>query len=243
MSDNAMTYRIAVKEVAMQHGVYATFMPKPLFGENGSGMHTHQSLFSRREQRVLRPGRRVPPRRTRRSRSSPASSSTRARSAALFAPRVNSYKRLVPGYEAPVYVAWSQRNRSALIRVPMYHPGKEQATRCELRCPDPSCNPYLTFAAMLHAGLEGIEKGYELPDPMETNLYDLTADGARRSWASSSCPRRSARRSRRWPARSWCGRRSATTSSTRYVDLKRAEWEDYRVQVTPWELERYLSVL
>ena len=89
---------------------------------------------------------------------------------------MNSYKRLVPGYEAPVYIAWSRRNRSALIRVPVYHPGKEQATRAELRCPDPACNPYLTFAAMLHAGLEGIEKGYELPDPMETNLYDLTAD-------------------------------------------------------------------
>ena len=116
---------------------------------------------------------------------------------------MNSYKRLVPGYEAPVYIAWSRRNRSALIRVPMYHPGKEQATRCELRCPDPACNPYLTFAAMLHAGLEGIEKGYELPEPMETNLYDLTADERARS-GSSSCPRRSARRSRSWRTRSWC---------------------------------------
>jgi glutamine synthetase len=89
---------------------------------------------------------------------------------------VNSYKRLVPGYEAPVYCAWSQRNRSALVRVPVYHPGKERATRCELRCPDPSCNPYLTFAAMLHAGLEGIENGYECPEPMERNLYELTHD-------------------------------------------------------------------
>ena len=94
----------------------------------------------------------------------------------MFAQWVNSYKRLVPGYEAPVYVAWSRRNRSALIRIPLYKPGAEQATRAEIRCPDPACNPYLTFAALLHAGLEGIEKGYELPEPMETNLYHLTAE-------------------------------------------------------------------
>ena len=94
----------------------------------------------------------------------------------MFAQWVNSYKRLVPGYEAPVYVAWSRRNRSALIRIPLYKPGNEQATRAEIRCPDPACNPYLTFAALLHAGLEGIEKGYELPDPMETNLYHLTPE-------------------------------------------------------------------
>ncbi len=176
MSDNAMTYRIVVKEIAHLHGVYATFMPKPLFGENGSGMHTHQSLFSELVERVLS------------RRAVTTTSPTPARSyiagllkhareiCALFAPNVNSYKRLVLGYEAPVYCAWSQRNRSALVRVPMYQPGKEKATRCELRCPDPSCNPYLAFAAMLHAGLEGIEKGYEIPEPMERNLYDLTHD-------------------------------------------------------------------
>ena len=98
----------------------------------------------------------------------------------IFAQWVNSYKRLVPGYEAPVYVAWSRRNRSALVRVPLYHPGKEQATRMELRCPDPACNPYLTFAVLLQAGLEGIEHGYELPDPMEKNLYHLSPDERRR---------------------------------------------------------------
>ena len=112
----------------------------------------------------------------------------------MFAQWVNSYKRLVPGYEAPVYVAWSQRNRSALIRIPLYKPGSEQATRAEIRCPDPACNPYLTFAALLHAGLEGIEQGYELPEPMETNLYHLTPSSGG-SAESSRCPRRSARRS------------------------------------------------
>jgi glutamine synthetase len=157
MSDNAMTYRIAVKEIAMQHGVYATFMPKPLFGENGSGMHTHQSLFSGGSNAFFDPDDEYHLSDT--AKAFIAGQLKHAREiAALFAPNVNSYKRLVLGYEAPVYVAWSRRNRSALIRVPMYHPGNEQATRCELRCPDPSCNPYLTFAAMLHAGLEGIER-------------------------------------------------------------------------------------
>ena len=191
MADNAMTYRIVVKEIAMKYGVYATFMPKPLFGENGSGMHVHQSLFSGTsnaffdadDEYHLSPV----------AKSFIAGQLRHAREiSALFAQWVNSYKRLVPGYEAPVYIAWSRRNRSALVRVPVYHPGKEQATRAELRCPDPSCNPYLTFAAMLHAGLEGIEKGYELPDPMERNLYDLTARRARagRDRAASGDARR-----------------------------------------------------
>ena len=156
---------------------------------------------------------------------------------------MNSYKRLVPGYEAPVYCAWSQRNRSALVRVPMYHPGKEQATRCELRCPDPSCNPYLTFAAMLHAGLEGIEKGYQCPEPMETQSLRPLARRARRSAASSSSRRRSARRSRCSPARSSCASALGDHIFERYVELKREEWEEYRVQVTQWELDRYLPIL
>ncbi|MBA2256161.1 MAG: glutamine synthetase, partial [Thermoleophilaceae bacterium] len=173
MSDNTMTYRIAVKEVAMQHGYYATFMPKPLFGENGSGMHTHQSLFANGRNAFFDADDEYYLSDV--CRAFIAGQLRHARElSALFAPSVNSYKRLVPGYEAPVYVAWSRRNRSALVRVPLYHPGKEKATRMELRCPDPSCNPYLTFAALLHAGLEGIEHGYELPEPMERNLYDLS---------------------------------------------------------------------
>ncbi|MEA2439530.1 MAG: glutamine synthetase, partial [Thermoleophilaceae bacterium] len=178
MSDNAMTYKIVVKEIAQEHGVYATFMPKPLFGENGSGMHTHQSLFNAGSNAFFDASDQYHLSATAKSYIAGLLKHAREISA-LFAPTVNSYKRLVPGYEAPVYCAWSQRNRSALVRVPMYHPGKEQATRCELRCPDPSCNPYLTFAAMLHAGLDGIEKGYTIPDPMETNLYDLSHDERR----------------------------------------------------------------
>src|SRR3954469_13242528 len=178
MADDCMTYRITVKEYAMKYGWHATFMPKPLFGENGSGMHTHQSLFKDGRNAfydaddsyyLSEVGKAFIAGQLRHAREI----------CSIFAQWVNSYKRLVPGYEAPVYVAWSRRNRSALVRVPLYKPGNEQATRAEIRCPDPACNPYLTFAALLHAGLEGIEKGYELPDPMETNLYHLTAEQRR----------------------------------------------------------------
>ena len=178
MADHTITYRLIVKEIAAKNGVYATFMPKPLFGENGSGMHTHMSLFKDGRNAVLRRRRRAPP--VEPGKAFIAGLLRHAREmSAIFAQWVNSYKRLVPGYEAPVYVAWSQRNRSALIRIPLYKPGSEQATRAEIRCPDPACNPYLTFAALLHAGLEGIEQGYELPEPMETNLYHLTAEERR----------------------------------------------------------------
>ena len=240
MSDNTMTYRIAVKEVAMQHGCYATFMPKPLFGENGSGMHTHQSLFSEGKNAFFDPDDEYYL--TDVAKAFIAGQLRHARElSALFAPSVNSYKRLVPGYEAPVYVAWSRRNRSALVRVPLYHPGKEKATRMELRCPDPSCNPYLTFAALLHAGLEGIEHGYELPEPMERNLYDLSPS------------EREARGIEQLPetlgdaidamAHSDLARKALGDHIfSRYVELKREEWDEYRVQVTPWELQTYLSV-
>ena len=141
MADDCMTYRITVKEYAMKYGWHATFMPKPLFGENGSGMHVHQSLFKDGTQRLLRRRRPVLPLRRRRRRSSPASSRHAREISPLFAQWVNSYKRLVPGYEAPVYLAWSRRNRSALIRVPLYHPGKEQATRAGAALPRPRLQP------------------------------------------------------------------------------------------------------
>jgi glutamine synthetase len=241
MADNAMTYRITVKEIAMKYGVYATFMPKPLFGENGSGMHTHQSLFAGDRNSFFDPDDEYHLSPT--AKSFIAGQLKHAREiSALFAQWVNSYKRLVPGYEAPVYIAWSRRNRSALIRVPMYHPGKEQATRCELRCPDPACNPYLTFAAMLHAGLEGIEKGYELPDPMETNLYDLTTE-ERTKLGIEQLPETLGEAIEEMAGSELVLKALGEHVFTRYVDLKRAEWEDYRVQLSPWELDRYLSVL
>ena len=158
MADHTVTYRLVVKEIAKKAGYHATFMPKPLFGENGSGMHTHQSLFAEGknaffdaddEWHLSGVGKAFIAGQLRHAREI----------SAVFAQWVNSYKRLVPGYEAPVYVAWSRRNRSALIRIPLYKPGNEQATRAEIRCPDPACNPYLTFAALLHAGPRGHRAG------------------------------------------------------------------------------------
>ena len=230
MSDNAMTYRITVKEIAMKYGLYATFMPKPLFGENGSGMHVHQSLFAdgrnaffdADDEYHLSPI----------AKSFIAGQLRHARElSALFAQWVNSYKRLVPGYEAPVYIAWSRRNRSALVRVPVYHPGK-----------DPACNPYLTFAGLLHAGLEGIEKGYELPPPMETNLYDLSPD-ERARLGIEQLPETLGEAIDEMSKSELVLKALGEHVFTRYVDLKRAEWEDYRIQVSPWELEQYLSIL
>jgi glutamine synthetase len=240
MADATMTYRIAVKEVAMQHGCYATFMPKPLFGENGSGMHTHQSLFTGDRNAFFDPDDQYFLSDV--AKSFIAGQLRHARElSALFAPSVNSYKRLVPGYEAPVYIAWSRRNRSALVRVPLYHPGKESATRAELRCPDPSCNPYLTFAALLQAGLEGIEKGYELAPPMDTNLYHLTAE-ERKERGIVALPETLGEAIEEMAQSALIERALGEHIFSRYIDLKRAEWSDYRVQVTPWELDRYLAV-
>jgi glutamine synthetase len=161
---------------------------------------------------------------------------------AVFAQWVNSYKRLVPGYEAPVYVAWSQRNRSALVRIPLYKPGSEQGTRAELRCPDPACNPYLTFAALLHAGLEGIARGYELAPPMETNLYHLSAE-ERTERGIVSLPETLGEAIDEFSKSDLMRRAFGDHIFNAYVKLKRGEWDDYRVQLTEWERERYLSVL
>jgi glutamine synthetase len=241
MADHTITYRLVVKEIAKKAGYHATFMPKPIFGENGSGMHTHQSLFadgknaffdSDDEWHLSDVGKAFI-----------AGQLHHAREiSAVFAQWVNSYKRLVPGYEAPVYVAWSRRNRSALIRIPLYKPGNEQATRAEIRCPDPACNPYLTFAALLHAGLEGIEKGYELPPPMEQNLYHLTAE-QRKERGILALPETLGEAIDELAESELARRALGPHVFRRYVELKRKEWDDYRVQLTPWELEKYLPAL
>jgi glutamine synthetase len=241
MADHTVTYRLIVKEIAKKAGYHATFMPKPIFGENGSGMHTHQSLFkdgrnaffdADDEWHLSDTGKAFI-----------AGQLHHAREiSAVFAQWVNSYKRLVPGFEAPVYVAWSRRNRSALIRIPLYKPGAEQATRAEIRCPDPACNPYLTFAALLHAGLEGIEQGYDLPEPMETNLYHLTAD-QRRERGIVSLPETLGEAIEELSGSDLARKALGPHIFDRYVELKRKEWDEYRVQLSQWELEKYLSVL
>ncbi|MFH2145033.1 MAG: glutamine synthetase family protein [Candidatus Omnitrophota bacterium] len=241
MADNVITYRVVVKEIASKFGVYATFMPKPIFGQNGSGMHTHQSLFKGTKNAFF--DAKASDYLSAVAQSYIAGLLTHAREiCSIFAQTTNSYKRLVPGYEAPVYVAWSRRNRSALVRVPLYHPGQEKATRCEFRACDPACNPYLTFAAMLHAGLEGIEKKYKAPKPMEQNLYHLT-DSERKAKGIDTLPDN-------------LGYAISITENSklvkkilgdhifpRFVELKKKEWDEYRIQVPQYELDKYLAIL
>jgi glutamine synthetase len=241
MADHTITYRLIVKEISKKAGFHATFMPKPIFGENGSGMHTHQSLFSDGRNAFFDGEDKWHLSDT--GKAFIAGQLRHAREiAAVFAQWVNSYKRLVPGYEAPVYTAWSQRNRSALIRIPVYKPGHEQATRAEIRCPDPACNPYLTFACLLHAGLDGIERGYELPEPMETNLYHLTPE-QRRERGITSLPETLGEAIDELAQSDLARQALGPHIFDRYVELKRKEWDEYRVQLTEWELGRYLPVL
>jgi glutamine synthetase len=241
MADHTVTYRLIVKEVAKKAGYHATFMPKPIFGENGSGMHTHQSLFANGRNAFFDGEDKW--HLSEQGKAFIAGQLRHAREiAAVFAQWVNSYKRLVPGYEAPVYTAWSQRNRSALIRIPVYKPGHEQATRAEIRCPDPACNPYLTFACLLHAGLDGIEQGLELPEPMETNLYHLTPE-QRRERGITSLPETLGEAIDELAESDLAREALGPHIFDRYIELKRKEWDDYRVQLTSWELERYLPVL
>lgn len=241
MADNVVTYKFIIKEVAETHGIYATFMPKPIFGVNGSGMHTHQSLFkggrnaffNAKDKHYLSDV----------AKSFIAGQLKHAKEmSSVLAQWVNSYKRLVPGYEAPVYIAWSQRNRSALIRVPHYKPGKENSTRAELRCPDPACNPYLAFAVMLAAGLEGVQKGYKIPEPMNENLFDLT-EKERKERGIESLP------SNLYEAILTTENSELVRNTlgehifSRFIELKKKEWDDYRIQVTEYELKRYLPIL
>ncbi len=241
MADKVMTYKTVVKEIATKHGVYATFMPKPIRDQNGSGMHTHQSLFSGDSNAFFDSNDQYYLSET--AKAFIAGQLRHAREISIiFAQFVNSYKRLVPGYEAPVYIAWSRRNRSALVRVPLYHPGKEKATRAELRCPDPAANIYLCFAALLHAGLEGIERGYELPEPMERNLYHLSHE-EREKLGIHSLPSDLGEAIKEAENSELLYKCLGEHVFTRLLELKREEFEDYRVQVTPYEIQKYLPVL
>ncbi len=241
MADYTMTYRQAVKAVAARKGVYATFMPKPVFGENGSGMHVHQSLFTGDKNAFFDPDDEY-------FLSDVAKHYVAGLLAhapeycAVIAQWVNSYKRLVPDYEAPCYICWGRKNRSAMVRVPEYKPGKEHATRAELRSPDPACNPYLAFAVMLAAGLKGIEEGYELPDPVERDVYSLTkAEMA--DLGIESLPRDLGH------ATELCENSELVRDALgdhifeKFIDNKKIEWDNYRVRVTGYELEKYLPML
>ena len=241
MADSVMTYRLVVKEVALKFGVYATFMPKPVFGINGSGMHVHQSLFQGEKNAFFDAKDEYH-----------LSKDAKSYIAGLLkhAPEitavcnqwVNSYKRLVPGYEAPVYLSWARRNRSDLVRVPEYRPGREKATRIEFRSPDPACNPYLAFSVMLAAGLEGIEKGYEAPDPIEENVYEMTNED-RAERGIGTLPASLLEATLLTEQSDLVRKALGEHVFNAFVQNKKIEWDDYRTQVTEYELKRYLPIL
>ena len=240
-ADNAVTFKTTLKAVAASKGLYATFMPKPFFGINGSGMHTHQSLWDVKRGRNAFSDPKDSYGLSETARQYIAGTLEHARGMiAVLAPLVNSYKRLVPGYEAPVYVGWARINRSALIRIPQISKGSDASTRIELRCPDPSSNPYLDFAAMLAAGLDGMERKLTPPDPVEENLYHFDA------------AKLESRKIRQLPgtlreALDELSRDEVIRDALgdhvleRFIEAKTEEWDEYRIQVSDWEVERYLE--
>lgn len=238
-ADNAITFRYVLKAVAKFHKLYATFMPKPIAGINGSGMHTHQSLVysDSGKNAFADPDDEFGLSTV--ARQYIAGQLAHARGlCAVVAPLVNSYKRLVPGYEAPVYVSWARINRSSLIRVPRV--SNIEATRLELRCPDPSCNPYLAFAVMLAAGLDGIRNEMTPPDALEENLYDL--DDVRRAEQQVATLPGSLKEALACLAEDEVIRDALGPHVfEHFIDAKLQEWDDYRIQVTPWEVDRYLA--
>lgn len=241
MADNCMTYRLVVKEIAQMNGIYATFMPKPLYGEAGNGMHTHQSLFKGDKNAFFDPNDEYHLSNV--GKSYIAGILKHAKEiTSVLSQWVNSYKRLVSGYEAPVYVCWAQRNRSALVRVPMYKPGKEKATRIELRSPDPACNPYLAFAVMLAAGLEGIEKGYKLPDPVSDNIYEMS-DEERERIGIEALPEDLHSAIEITEQSEMVEKALGKQVFEWFIRNKKMEWDEYRTRVTPYELEKYLPLL
>ncbi len=241
MADNVMTYRVVVKEIAIKHGVYATFMPKPVFGINGSGMHVHMSLFkgdtnvffdkkgkyylSKIALNVVAGLLKYAPEIT-----------------AVTSQWVNSYKRLVPGYEAPVYISWATRNRSDLIRVPEYKPGFENATRFEIRSPDPACNPYLCFSVLLAAGLAGIEEGLQPPEPVKENVYHMSEEN-KKSLGIGTLPASLLEAIQLTEKSELVRKALGDHVFEAFIKNKKIEWDQYRTQVTDYELKRYFPIL
>jgi glutamine synthetase len=241
MADSTMIYRLVVKEVALKNNVYASFMPKPIFGVNGSGMHTHQSLFKGKKNAFFDPKDKY--HLSDIAKKYIAGLMKHAREITLVTNQwVNSYKRLVPGYEAPVYISWAQRNRSDLIRIPVYKPKKELATRVEYRSPDPACNPYFAFSVMLAAGLEGIEKRYSLRDPVERNVYEMTEE-ERKKYKIDSLPGDLYEAIKITEKSDLVKQALGDHVFHQFIENKKIEWERYRARVTDYELDQYFSIL
>ncbi|MCY4412366.1 MAG: type I glutamate--ammonia ligase [Caldilineaceae bacterium] len=238
-ADNTITLRTTLKAIAQKNGLHCSFMPKPITGVNGSGMHVHQSLWRHGENETCMYD----------GDDEYGLSKTAlhfiagqlAHAAAItpiIAPLVNSYKRLVPGYEAPVYVSWGRTNRSALIRIPRINPNRPQSTRCELRCPDPSANPYLAFAVMLAAGLDGIERKLDPPMPAEEDLYQMNGDRSGLETLPGNLGEALDALREDEVVQDALGQHVVE----RYIEAKSLEWDSYRNFVTQWELDRYMGV-
>ncbi len=241
IADQAITFKFTLKWIASHHNLHATFMPKPIAGINGSGMHVHQSLFDLNSKNLF---------------FDPKDYYNLSKLAkyfiqgqlshikamnAILNPTINSYKRLVVGYEAPVYIAWGQRNRSALIRIPRYTPGREKAVRAELRCPDPTANPYLAFAVMIAAGLDGIKKKVMPPKPIEENIYEFTNEEASKR-SIDVLPRDITESLKHLENDNIIRDAIGEYSYQKIYQLKMKEWESYNLQVTPWEIKQYLEI-
>jgi glutamine synthetase len=238
-ADQAVTLRVALKAVAQQHNLYATFMPKPIAGINGSGMHVHQSLSDLQSGQNIFYDAQDPYGLSQTARHFIAGLLAHARGMiAILAPLINSYKRLVPGYEAPVYLSWGRTNRSALVRVPRISAGRPQSTRVELRCPDPACNPYLAFAVMLMAGLDGIRNQLPLSDAAEEDLYHISPSKRQFETLPGSLGE----------ALDKLRRDEVITAALgahvldRFIEAKSPEWDEYRIFVSQWEIDRYLPI-
>src|SRR5512138_862679 len=240
-ADNVLTLKYTVKALAAKHGLIASFMPKPVFGINGSGMHCHQSIsdqkgrnlfFDASDDMSL----------SKLACSFVAGQLAHARAlAAVVAPTVNSYKRLVPGYEAPVYIGWAQQNRSALIRIPRYTEGRDKAVRAELRFPDPSANPYLAFSVMLAAALDGIERGLEAPKPLNNiNLYHLDSKD-RRKLGVKELPGSLAEALTELEKDTLLTEALGEVTCEAFMRAKWEEWDEFRLRVSDYEIERYLE--
>jgi glutamine synthetase len=241
MADSVMTYRLVVKDIAAEHGVYATFMPKPVAGINGSGMHTHMSLFEDDRNAFFDPSDEAHLSKV--GKAFLAGLLRHAREiCAVTNQWVNSYKRLVPGYEAPVNICWARRNRSALVRVPMYKPGRERATRLEARFPDPACNPYLAFSVMLAAGIKGIEENYELPPEAGNNIYEMTPE-QRAAAGIDSLPEDLHEAVKVCEQSDLVRQTLGEHTFEWFIRNKQQEWDDHKAYVTPYEIERYLPIL
>ncbi|MBN2223498.1 MAG: glutamine synthetase [Deltaproteobacteria bacterium] len=240
MADKVMGFKVAVKEIARLNGCYATFMPKPVFGINGSGMHVHQSLFREDRNAFYDESAKDELKLSDDAKHYIAGILKHAREiCAVTNQWVNSYKRLVPGYEAPVYVSWARRNRSTLVRVPMYKPGKEKATRVEVRFPDPGANPYLAFAVMLAAGLKGIEKKYDLPNTIEEDIYHFDAE-KRKKYNITELPGNLYEAITELEKSELIREALGDHIFDKFVENKKIEWDRFRTHVSQYELDNYL---